>query len=321
MALKRVKQDRDSRVGNYGLRNSSYRVVGVADDGSRGSRQDCCESFATISGEYNVETYVFLHQMAYEHMREPSYVKKVEEYINSLGFDVELLNTEPKIVNIERPNINEDIPKENSYNKLAYAFRTNSVNYKKGAMTLASHSLIRALWSDRFDDLWDDVFMLRDLDELSHLDNYEIWQMAEYRKKYWGYHGLLPTEDDSDRKLHMIISMGGLKNRMNSSIHNTVHKMCAQKFDDDGKSDVTKALRSEVRKLFKAKKYVELYDKMSIKGQSSFGLCNDDSYREDWIVIGKTYDIKTLKNKRFILVKCEDGVNRRLKKTRFNLSE
>jgi len=269
----------------------------------------CCMSLKHYSLKENkdvIQSVILQEHLKYEHMTKPEYIIKVLNFIKDMGFDIEWEQE-------DFCNFSKTLKQRSSgMFKQAFVVTINAHKYTSGDMTLATHALIRALWKDTMSGLWDDVLMLRDLPELKHLDNWEIWQLAELKKDYEYYWGVLKTHKDQG-VIHYIIPQSRMIERLGNKFLNGINAKVSL-YENISKEDMRK-----IRNLYTKGKYLELYNLRKIPDNIfSHCLCVNDENKEDKLTQGKLYDVNGYpKNKKLIIVNDDTSTNRRFIKTRF----
>ena len=274
----------------------------------------CCmnlKHYYSAEGNWKVLVVVKKEWLNRRHKRTNKFMNRVAEYINSLGLEVEAVYG--KFVDLTADYMKAEKGDDVEW-KDVFLFRINADKLGSGDATLAAHSLIRATYKASQDGLWEDIFRLRDMKKLSHLDNYEIYQLAEYKKPYDYYWGLLNYHENEKGLLHQIISLEQFKGRINEPLIKGINEKSSIYL-----RDVDGEFVEKIRKMYNDGKYLTLYNKMKVpEGAFSHVRCVDDEGKEDFITMGKIYQVvKPLKNKKMIFVKNDNGRPMRLKRTRF----
>ena len=225
--------------------------------------------------------------------RSKKFIQKWLDFINSFGLNIKL----KKINTSEYSAYMEDaVTKWNYY----YLINLN---------------LIRYLWSTHYSHFPDIVFMLRDLPELEHLDNWEIFQLAHHGYDLGHFNDMTPVNTSMTTSKFHITSQKFLTRRLKENFGTNLSTFNipwrGKPFNYD-----------EVYKLKKDKKYLEIYNLMSTIhnkiSEYSHAVCIDDSGFTDVLEKGNKYIIvRELKN----LIKIEnDNYHKQLyKKKRFKL--
>lgn len=272
-------------------------------DGEESSYGFCAEIVKTFLDYDWYTQVVFVNRLKYEHMNSLEYMEKVTSYINELGFDVELLGL--------KPEYDEEYAKSVD----GYVFKINT-NVSNGDIILGSHSLVRMIYSNRFVDIWDKVFELRELGELKDLDKWEIMQLALYSNGENMCHDYSNSLVSRCNSIHKITTLKKFKQRMLISGINGLDKRATYYFTEN-----VDDIRENVLSLIKDGKYLEVYNMMkSTDADFTSAKCIDDSNAEDSLTYNKIYlKKKDINNKRVILIVDDSGNEKRYNKKRFNL--
>ena len=294
MELVKTKGRICTQVSNWGYDDESYG--------------ECAEIVKTFLNDGSYHMNVFEYTLQYEHMNNVKYMKKVVKYINSLGFYVKYL----------MKNKMCDCYYDND-NKPSYVFEINT-DVENGDVILGAHSLVRMIYSNRFDAIWDFVFELRDNPTLKELDNWEILQLALYtngEKECYDYGNSLVANCE---KIHKISSLKSMQSKLFTKANIGISGLTERTtfYITENVSDI----KSFIVKKFKDGEYLDVYNALKVtKEDWLIAKCEDDSNKEDLLTIGKSYKkVKNVKNKRLLEIIDDNGEVNRFNKKRFKLS-
>jgi len=240
----------------------------LSESGNAITTKDCCMSIRHIESDSTIFVYGarLLNQKEFDSLEA---MISIKNYINSMGMNVDLiedvfyapLNSHSYMDIFDSV---EDLRKTFPHDEYSTVYKFILHPLKENVqVTLAELSFIRALWSDAYKGLWKTVYKLRSLKALSHLDNYEIWQLAEYGKNYYYYHGVL-SDYKHERRIHSVLSIDQLLVRLKTTQLSSVHSKFNIYYQ---KHHYNADLLDTLRKMFKKKQYLEIYEMMSVKGK------------------------------------------------------
>jgi len=226
--------------------------------------------------------------------RSEKFIQRWIDFINAFG------------LNIKLKKVNDD-----SY----YAYIEDQV-LTQNYFYLFNLNVIRYLWSTHYSKYVNLIFKLRGREDLKHLDNWEIFQLAHHTTIEYHFNDMTPVNTSKvDIETYHITSQSFLTSRLRENFDSNLAT-----FNIPWKG---KALNYRViRNLAKEKNYLEIYNKLSLKhnGLSEYikAKCIKNRGLTETLTINQNYRIiRELKT----VIKIEnDNYNPQLyKKSRFKL--